>query len=255
MPTHSFEKYHGKIESIGEGNKIILLFGWFGSTHKNLSKYSQFYKKLGFTVVQFTPSNFDITNTKHYTLKMKDIVDLLEKDFKISEKTPHIYLHVFSNHGLKNYISLLDIMEEKEYEYLKTMIKGVIKDSCPVNITAKASATAVTAHYKNPIFLWVGYGIFYAIFWIFLTIRGFFTHPINDSIGLFKLKKKVDHPSLYIYSVQDSITDHKFLEDFIEEKKGEVHKKKFSNSKHVSHYQVFPEEYEKEIQQFLAYSK
>lgn len=248
---NEFEKYYGKVESIEENNKIVLLFGWFGSTHKNLSKYSQYYKKLGFTTVQFTPSNFDITNTDHYIIKMKSIIHILEKTFHLTKLKPNLYIHVFSNHGLKNYLALLDIIEEDQYKHINILIKGVIKDSCPVNITPRASATAVTAHYKNPIYLWIGYSFFYIIFWIFLTMRSFFAKPINDSIGIYKLKKKVDHPSLFIYSVQDSITDHLFLEDFIQEKKGDIYTKKFHHSKHVSHYLSFPEEYEKEIQQFV----
>jgi hypothetical protein len=115
------KKYNGE-HKLNNSNKLILIFGWMGSQHKNISKYSQIYEEEEFNIIQFTP-NFNITNQDFYINMIKNIFNSL--DLKNKNIKYELFIHVFSNHGLKYYITILKLLQNNEYKYLNNIIKGV----------------------------------------------------------------------------------------------------------------------------------
>jgi hypothetical protein len=245
------EKLNGKMFLMEKSNKMVLLFGWFGSSHKLLLKYSEIYNKNEISSIQFTPSNFNITNSKHYEEKITKLFHLLQHHFKISQDSNFkIYFHCFSNHGLKNYISFTKLVHKKVISNFK--IHGLIADSCPVNLNANSAAHAISASSKSSILAFLTFWGSYILFTIlFFTYNLFYRTTPNDGVGFEKIKSHQDTSALFLYSEEDKITDFKFLERFIKEFKGRKTMKKFHRSPHVSHLILHPKEYETEVLTFI----
>jgi hypothetical protein len=244
-------KLNGKMFLKENSDKIVLIFGWFGSSHKLLSKYSEIYNKNEISSIQFTPSNFNITNSKHYEDKITKLFHLLQSHFNTRKDSKFkIYFHCFSNHGLKNYVSFTKLVHKKVISNFN--IHGLIADSCPVNLNANSAAHAISASSKSPILAFLTFWVSYIFFTImFFTYTLFYRTAPNDGVGFEKIKSHEDTSALFLYSEEDKITDFKFLERFIKEFKGTKKTKKFQKSPHVSHLIFHPKEYETEVLKFI----
>eukprot|EP01080_Neovahlkampfia_damariscottae_P008836 gene8836-784_t len=249
--SKEISKLHGKLFLKEKSKKIILIFGWFGSTHKLLSKYTEIYNKNNCSVIQFIPSNFNITDTNHYEKKIQKLVLVLEQKYKIGEEKMKFFCHCFSNHGLKNVIVLSKLIQEKKI--LCVELSGVISDSTPVDLTPKAASNALTASIKMNHIKSILYYFMYFIFYLFFLIYEFLTKStVNEGVGFDGLLENEKLSIFFIYSESDNITDFKFLENFIEKFKGKKKVQKFENSNHVSHLMIHPEKYTKEVVSFVT---
>jgi hypothetical protein len=113
---NKIKKLNGEMKNNSKEKKITIIFGWMGSTHKHLNKYSEIYKELNQNTLQFSP-NFNITNHEYYNKFYQELSQILE--FENNE----IIFHVFSNHGLKYFVSFMDYIEKNKLDF-KKQIKG-----------------------------------------------------------------------------------------------------------------------------------
>jgi len=105
---------------------IALIFGWGGSSHKNVEKYSSIYRKSGCTTVQY------VLPTRHLfrdTDQIPDIMDniLQQLDAQHIQDRP-VYIHCLCDTGVMCYQGL-DIAAKRSNKNLD--IQGVVWDSCP----------------------------------------------------------------------------------------------------------------------------
>merc|ERR1711935_338426 len=81
---------------------LVLLFGWAGANHKNLSKYSEIYNSAGCTTVQYNlPSKYIFNYTNMVPDLMRSYMQKLEETQKLSEGP--VLIHVMSDGGLMSY--------------------------------------------------------------------------------------------------------------------------------------------------------
>merc|ERR1711935_230441 len=81
---------------------LVLLFGWAGANHKNLSKYSEIYNSAGCTTVQYNlPSKYIFNYTNMVPDLMRSYMEKLEETQELSERP--VLIHVMSDGGLMSY--------------------------------------------------------------------------------------------------------------------------------------------------------
>ena len=105
-------------------NAVVILFGWAGASHKNLSKYSAIYEELGYTTVQYMlPTRFIFTDTEHIPDLMENLVkQMTQKDLLVNRP---LFIHCLSDTGSMCFQGL-DIATKQGLN-----ISGVVWDSCP----------------------------------------------------------------------------------------------------------------------------
>ena len=233
-----------------ESKKIVILFGWSGSTQKLLSKYSKIYQERKMSTIQMIQFLKIDREAKSVDFLLKSIEE--EFDFKNSKEEFSIFFHVMSNGGLFNYMKALKLMQTtNEFKHWKSLVKGVVFDSCPGDLTITTYATVLTTYIENSIlknFVWFLILIFMFFWKIFsicipslrISAEKSFIEPIikgtfHDSI-----------PILIIYSKKDHLIDYKFVDKFIIKLKSFdklISSKFFLDSEHVAHYRKYPKEY------------
>jgi len=105
---------------------IALIFGWGGSSHKNVDKYSEIYRKAGCTTVQYVlPTRHLFRDTDQIPDIMDNILTQLE-EYNILNR--QVYIHCLCDTGVMCYQGL-DIAARRSRRNLN--IQGVVWDSCP----------------------------------------------------------------------------------------------------------------------------
>jgi hypothetical protein len=228
--------------------KLVILFGWSGSNHKYLSKYSEIFSERKMNTVQMTNTLYIDTNAPKVEILVKEI----DEYFQLSKKENFsIYFHVMSNGGLFNYVKALKLIETKSFKHWKPLIKGVIFDSCPGELTATTYSKVLTVQMENFILKTIAYYLI-LVFIILqsvlsicipslryntneMLIDPFLKNTLHDSV-----------PLLIIYSEKDELINHKFIDKLLIQLKSYdklVFSKKFTDSDHVAHYRKYSKEY------------
>ena len=113
--------------STNKQNPIVLMFGWGGASHKNLSKYSSIYLEAGFTTVQYIlPTRHVFRDTAQTPEVMGNLLMQLEK-VDIHERP--VYIHCLSDTGVMCYQGM-DVVRKQSSKMKRLNIRGVVWDSC-----------------------------------------------------------------------------------------------------------------------------
>jgi hypothetical protein len=113
--------------STNKQNPIVLMFGWGGASHKNLSKYSSIYLEAGFTTVQYIlPTRHVFRDTAQTQEVMGNLLMQLEK-VDIHERP--VYIHCLSDTGVMCYQGM-DVVRKQSSKMKRLNIRGVVWDSC-----------------------------------------------------------------------------------------------------------------------------
>ncbi|KAL9655698.1 hypothetical protein ABK040_004931 [Willaertia magna] len=117
---------------------LIIIFGWYGSTFKYLSKYISIYTNLGFDVLCFIPQTIHLFSTYYSNKAVNLILNLIFKDQQENKNVPFLF-HSFSNNG-GMFISQLfyelnnlknNLQNCENYKIFKENCKGLIADCFP----------------------------------------------------------------------------------------------------------------------------
>lgn len=223
-----------------KSKKIVILFGWSGSSHKNLGKYSQIYQDKGFStfqVIQDPVSVLPLTDSNNIAEKLLKNIDL-HYDLAKTQGKLTIIFHIFSNGGFVRFYKAMDLLDST-YSHWKPFIKGIFFDSCPGKLTANSGALAASAYSSNIILR----NLMYFFFYIFFSIIGLFMGSAF-SFDLWTEKavncKVFDKDVFFafIYSKTDDLIDYLHVEEFIkklEKVNKNVKKLLFEKSPHVQH--------------------
>jgi len=252
---------------------VAIIFGWGGSSHKNVSKYSAIYHRAGCITVQY------VLATRHLFRDTQQIPDIMEHLLARLEElqlaSNPTYIHCLCDTGVMCYQGL-DIAMARTATRLN--IQGVVWDSCPG---------------PYPEVTLVRYTVFTAIFLLCClrdwtngdtTVTDFLhsayfiiAHRIIPSIKkklegvpiTFGLIKGVwaghfarDHclerrrtPELFLYSNNDYYLSYHYLEQMVlgvRERLGAPFRAvRFDGSPHVGHLRYHRHQYTQEIQAFV----
>ncbi|KAI6179107.1 Transmembrane protein 53 [Aphelenchoides besseyi] len=239
--------------SEGAEAQLIVLFGWGGSTFKQLQRYEHFYKKEGYGTFSYIspfviPKSLD--SVKKYAL------DFLERSNFENQIHRLILFHVFSMSGISTFWSIWEELDNKPYgSQIKNQVVGVIFDSCPSNVPRPSVAAEAIANGQYPptmrdLSSSIKRTGKYTSTWLYYTLRSYMSIGQSNENSLFhRLSLRSDLPScqLYLYSINDRLIDYRHVEDFIEiqRKKGvNIETKRWNESGHVQHFPLYPQEYQ-----------
>jgi hypothetical protein len=110
-----------------EKNPVVLLFGWGGENHKNLSKYADIYLGAGFTTIQYIlPTRNIFRDTAQIPELMGNLLIQLEK---VDIHDRPVYIHCLSDTGVMCYQGM-DVVRRQSSKMKRMNICGVVWDSC-----------------------------------------------------------------------------------------------------------------------------
>lgn len=257
-----------------ERTPVVIIFGWGGASHKNISKYSSIYYNSGCITVQY------ILSTRHLFRDTDQIPDIMENVLhQIEDRglTSHpVYIHCLCDTGVMCYQGL-DIAMRKTG--ISMNIKGVVWDSCPgpyPEVTLIRYAVFIVVFLLCCLRDWTNgdatlLDFFYSFYFIivhriipsirkrlegipitFGLIQGTWAgHFARDHC---KLKKRT--PELFLYSNNDYYLSSHYLENFILELRYKIGSPfravKFHGSPHVAHLRYHQKQYSEEIEAFIA---
>lgn len=262
----------------------MLIFSWLGGKRRTVSKYSQWYYKNGYDVIQICTEKIEtLASREPYSTRFKQVLAIAEqihlenmndnnKNNKSNKKEdqskeekqeddqlPELIFHSFSNGGLRYYIEFIRILQD-EFLYFKwrKKLRGSIIDSAPSHINPSSISKAFTGNYPAGITRTIVRGVVYTIG----TGLSFYSwmngESSNTSFGMDWLidgNKSWHHsvPIFYIYSTSDDIAESWYIDEVIETQRSQGRKVKvlkFDETKHVQHMTSKPE-YFQQIESFI----
>lgn len=101
---------------------VVLLLGWAGASHRNLSKYAELYLELGLPTAQFILSTRHIFRDSHQVPELMDrLAEQLGERGLLSRP---LFIHCLSDTGVMCYQGLSLVRPSLK-------VRGVVWDSCP----------------------------------------------------------------------------------------------------------------------------
>jgi len=253
---------------------IALIFGWGGSSHKNINKYSSIYREAGCTTVQYVlPTRHLFRDTEQIPELMDDVLTQLE-EYNILDRP--VYIHCLCDTGVMCYQGL-DITARNSGKNLN--IQGVVWDSCPgpfpevtvtrvfvffcvwvlcclrdwttgeISFTEAVSSTySMTRGRIMPAFVkkWQGIPVFYCL------IQGIWA----GDFGRDHCTNRAATPELFLYSNTDFYMPMHYMENTVLASRKKVGAPfrvvKFEGSPHVGHLRNHKKVYTNEILEFVT---
>ena len=124
-PSEIEKKFRGAIRK-EEERPLVFIFGWAGSTEKNLDKYAEIYRKAGCDTLSYIlPTRFIFSCTAEVPHLSRRLLDIVDKEGLA--KRP-VFFHNLSDTGLMAYQGVDKVCREARRNL---DIKGSILDSCP----------------------------------------------------------------------------------------------------------------------------
>jgi len=261
--------------STSKHNPIVLLFGWGGASHKNLSKYSSIYLGAGFTTVQY------ILPTRHIfrdTAQIPELMgNLLMQLDKVDIYDRPVYVHCLSDTGVMCYQGM-DVSTKQSSKMKRLNIRGVVWDSCcgprPEVTLSRVIALLIVnwmCCLRDRLGMMQSINSSYRLLldrgWPSL-IRKWKGQPVELSLieGTWSGDFGRDHynnfpsiPELFLYSNRDFYLPQAYLEREVLKARKHVGADftavKFKGSPHVAHLRYFQEDYRKEVLSFINVNK
>lgn len=230
----------------GSGKPLVIMLGWLLARTKHLTKYTNIYASKGFDVLQ-------IRVTPSQVLWPVRAQGFIEKIFKVLEqedcRNQPILVHGFSVGGYIYGEMLVKMQTEPEkHANLRHRLMGQIFDS-PVDKDRVAYGMSQNL-VKHPLLQFLLFRMLEQYLMVFrVSVTDHFTRAQNTF-----LQNTMSLPSLLFFSYMDPIADPQIIEMTIKNWAGRgipVFYKSWSDSKHVSHLQQYPEEYIEMLLNFL----
>merc|ERR1739838_213152 len=253
---------------------IALIFGWGGSSYKNINKYSSIYREAGCTTVQY------VLPTRHLFRDTEQIPDLMDivltqlEEYNILDRP--VYIHCLCDTGVMCYQGL-DLTARTTGRNLD--IQGVVWDSCPGPFP---EVTVVRVFVFTTVFLLCVLRdlttgevslkeSLLSSYWMFTErflpclVKKWKGKPIRFSLiqgiwaghfGRDHFMNRVAAPELFLYSNSDYYLPHQYLEKTVLAKRQDVgtpfRAVMFKGSAHVAHLRNHSKAYTEEITKFVT---
>jgi len=243
---------------------LVLLFGWAGSSDKNLGKYSELYRRAGCTTVQYSlPSRHIFRDTA----QVPDLMSHLYSSLVSHNLSRHpTFIHSLSDTGVLCYqgLSLALARQGAELD-----IRGVVWDSCPGPCPEVTLPRIMAILIVN----WVccmrdGTGAVRGVHnsWRLLRDRVWPNYlrklkglPVElnftggEWYGHFGRDHPPPTPELFLYSKTDFYLPWRYLEEeVLSLREGRDSKAvRWDKSSHVSHYKTHKQEYANHVLDFV----
>lgn len=245
--------------SLSPSSPVVIIYGWVGSTPKLLSKYASMFTLLPVQrIYTTTVRNMDLLhpNAKSRLIRIShSILNYIQ----ITHPNIPIIFGYFSNGGTFIHEQIINIYRNgKPSQYSHVNIQGTFFDSAPAYLSLPAATRAFSEGIKNKFLQIV---VYYTIYLFIMPII-FLYYGINRPKEYFNnlSNDPLPCPSLYIYSIQDSITEYKPLEEMIYKRQKNtdkypgqsIHILRLDKSKHVGHLLMYSEEYQKAIKNLVS---
>jgi pimeloyl-ACP methyl ester carboxylesterase len=243
---------------------VTLILGWADSYDNRVRKYSEIYEEFGFHTIRVAPSlRYAAFYVGSHIIQARKLLDLMLNKYKLT-KNP-IIAHGFSNGGLLIYQRLSEVAHaDKRYEFFKDNLKCVVMDSgpgWPLSFAGyvRDSLDVMVPYASNKL---LAYFLVYLGTAAFAIRHKFFYPRSNNFITRFfqgLVQDKFNVPTLVYYSKLDRIIDTVVTMRFIEERRKfkpnlYLDAVEFPDTKHVAHFQKYPELYVNRLKQLLQIS-
>lgn len=233
--------------SVGDRYLIVLLT-WYTAKQCEVDKYCNIYHSKGFDVVQIKTKIIQFFWPNAALSYSEEILQyLLHKQYE----NMSFIIHGMSIGAYSYFVTLMFANENlKLYSSFPKRIAGVILDSVTVGGTDRMLEGVSISFSSNPFvrrtIRWLGW--YY--FWIFKSQT---SDRYEDMIWWY-LSGAVPVPNLFVYSMNDVMSDHCAIEAIVEHLREQghlVHTKWWEHSGHAAHLHHHPQEYVKTIESFL----
>ncbi|XP_033751704.1 transmembrane protein 53-B-like [Pecten maximus] len=222
--------------TVQHARPLLLLFGWMLAKRKHMQKYEEYYLNRGYNVMTVMGSPLDILKpTRAQTIASK-ILEHIDARTREVGKQP-ILLHGFSVGGYL--IAEFHVKLNTEETIARDLLIAQVFDS-PVDFDGIpiGFSTALTNNPALRFFIRNSLNLYMA------TNKTSVSKFLKASEA-FKLNK-YHVPSLFLYSKADLVVSSDTVDGFVkgyQQRKVPVQSKCWQDSRHVSHYYSYPEEY------------
>jgi hypothetical protein len=226
---------------------LVVFFAWMLAKEPHLEKYRNLYFKRGFDVLTVKTSPLELLLPRRGSqVVAKNVMNFVNE---VYDQYSEIVIHAFSVGGYQFGEVLVQLeRNDKILAKLVRTVKGLIVDSVadmeaiPVGLSRAVTTNSVLrVIFKNLIAMHMK---------VFNSVA---TVHYRASSEAYK-NNAIRCPSLIICSNKDIVgnpeANRKVMERW-HQKNIDVQWKCFEKSRHVGHYQTYPEEYNKEIDSFL----
>ncbi|KAF9558827.1 hypothetical protein CPC08DRAFT_667057 [Agrocybe pediades] len=263
----------------GSKPQIILIFAWMGARLPHLLKYSNVHSQIfpeATQIMVMSEPTFFFSSKSTRAAKLTPVVEVLEAmgalppvvskskrlqtagvDFIFPPSSPSVLVHVFSNGGSAQIMTLGDLLASRAIP--PKAPTAIIFDSCPGDGGIQGTIRAFSSAVRNPVlrgFISLFIRALYLQAWIMHSIRRVFTSKPHQSI-LDKIKSRLnterllpwlskDTPRLYVYSTKDVMIPDSEVEHHAADAKAkgfDVRLERYEDTSHVAHAKVHPERY------------
>jgi pimeloyl-ACP methyl ester carboxylesterase len=246
---------------------IVVLAGWLGCKAKALQKYEALYQRLlgGAAIhTRIAPPNWIVQTCMNQPQCMdemarqliRDVADQIEsRDTTATPAASQLYFHAFSNAGcilwdrfrwgLQDESNLMAVDRQK----VLNSINGVIFDSCPI-----AEMSLMQDALKHC--TWRERAQVVRDFGCLEYKRADNLREFSETFQTTLRTDKLSIPQLYLFSRNDPLTPHEFIQDLIRHRRQlslctVIDAHCWDDSAHCAHLLQHPATYERVVEEFL----
>lgn len=241
----------------------VIVLGFYGSSETQLNRYSKLYNELGHKTLSYILP--DPLIFEYDQISQEDITKKLLENLDMEEK---VLIHSLSNNGFTLYQHLVKLLSKSN------RIQGAILDSCPgpwhftSNIGPKFADRAFKQD-QNVFFPLVAYILLHKLRgdpWsqcfrgaydvskkLFPNWKAFSKKHLSP--GHHMMYEKETFPLLFLYSKRDRLIPSTFIEGLIDiqiSQSRPIFHHDFDTSGHVAHLKSHPEEYKRQVANFIS---
>lgn len=229
---------------------LPVLVGWSGASHRALAKYGSLYTGMGLAAMCLRPNMFKLLFSGLGNKLTNRILCSISTAAVDREPLP-LVLHTFS--GAPTVI--LPQLTSCLHRHPNLRLAGVVFDSAPTPFTYKSGTAAALEDYKQGGASMVGYWATFAVGVATEALVGRKKQAIDAKAFASPV---MDVPQLYLYSETDRITPSSHVEEVMERQREmgrQVRGMKWKESRHVKHLIDHPDDYKRELSDFLLHLK
>lgn len=237
-----------------------VLLGWFAAKHKNLSKYSALYERMGYNIVQLVapPSVIFPVKPQNTAVFVLSLMRIIAADERLNKGG--LVFMMFSNGGAicaphlsmmfaGEYRDLIKADDEPVVKTVKDAMAAVVFDSAPCYMHVHSAVKAISDGLMIP------HGVLrWLLHLMFATLRMLQTiFVVNYPFFFWNGVRNADFlcPEQYLYSAKDPLVDVDRLDALIEERKRkgrDIRVFRVDEADHVKLLMVHSENYKRTIQ-------
>ena len=231
---------------------LALLVGWAESRQKAMAKFAPLYTKQGIPCLTVAPRIWSVWFTSVGNKLTTNLLTALDEATPPGDRPLNLVLHIFSGGGTAVFPKLVeDIADPRGLLATKIRPRCVIFDSGPSRFSLQSGREAAKLVYKQGGFNYVAYT---ASVLVGATVNGVIGARKRSELRNALDSSLLDLPQLFLYSKADTVCRSEWVERVMREQREKGRNVKsyhWEDSLHVRHLLQHPEEYEKQVVDFV----